>query len=170
ATWEWYVALAASVVATVDMVAARGHVIGDLAPDNLFVTADAHVAVVDVDGWQLARPGGSQPLPCPFSRPEYTAPAHLGGRGGGHRRGGEQGPGGAGRRGRRAPVPGPPPVRRHGGGRGPAVRRARHRPGPPMLADRDADGLACRDTAQHPAARARARPARHLLRRGSQCA
>ena len=79
ATWEWYVAVAASVVATVDKVSAHGHVIGDLAPDNLFVTADAHVAVVDVDGWQLARPGHSQPLPCPFSRPEYTAPEHLSG-------------------------------------------------------------------------------------------
>lgn len=75
-TWEWFLALAADLADTVRLVGSHGHVIGDLAPENLFVTADAHVAVVDVDGWQLTRADG-EPLRCPFSRPEYTAPEHL---------------------------------------------------------------------------------------------
>jgi DNA-binding helix-hairpin-helix protein with protein kinase domain len=77
ATWRWYVALAADLAATVGLVLGGGHLIGDLAPENMFVTASACVAIVDVDGWQLASPGGGDPLPCPFSRPEYTAPEHL---------------------------------------------------------------------------------------------
>lgn len=77
ATWRWHVAVAADLANTMKLIAERGYVVGDLAPDNLFVSARAEVAFVDVDGWQLAGSGGDAPLPCPFSRTEYTAPECL---------------------------------------------------------------------------------------------
>lgn len=76
-TWGWHVTVAADLAETMAMIAGRGHVVGDLAPDNLFVTARGEVAFVDVDGWQLAGGGDESPLPCPFSRSEYTAPEYL---------------------------------------------------------------------------------------------
>jgi DNA-binding helix-hairpin-helix protein with protein kinase domain len=77
ATWRWHVSVAADLAETMAMIAERGHVVGDLAPDNLFVTARAEVAFVDLDGWQLAGSGAGFPVPCPFSRTEYTAPECL---------------------------------------------------------------------------------------------
>jgi DNA-binding helix-hairpin-helix protein with protein kinase domain len=74
ATWRWHVAVAADLANTMALIADRGYVVGDLAPDNLFVTGRAEVAFVDVDGWQLTGNGRDAPLLCPFSRMEYTAP------------------------------------------------------------------------------------------------
>lgn len=73
-TWSWLVAVAADLAASVARLAALGVVIGDLAPQNVVVTGDAAVTLLDVDGWQVRPVAGGAPLPCPFSRPEYTAP------------------------------------------------------------------------------------------------
>src|SRR5262249_51769767 len=76
-TWAWWLGLAEDLARVVHMVHQRGHVIGDLAPANLFATATARATLVDADGWQLHDPGSRTDLLCPFSRPEYTAPDEL---------------------------------------------------------------------------------------------
>jgi DNA-binding helix-hairpin-helix protein with protein kinase domain len=76
-TWSWWLIVAEHLARTVHTVHQRGHAIGDLAPANLFVAMSGAVCLIDADGWQLSDPGRSRSLPCPFSRPEYTAPEHL---------------------------------------------------------------------------------------------
>jgi len=78
ATWSWWLTVAEQLARAVHAVHQQGHVLGDLAPANLFVTADATVTLIDADGWQLRDPAGGPDLPCPFSRPEYTPPELLG--------------------------------------------------------------------------------------------
>jgi len=77
ATWRWYLELALDLARTMRGIHRAGHVVADLSPENLFATAGATVAFVDVDGWQIHDPRGSTPLPSPFSREEYTPPEHL---------------------------------------------------------------------------------------------
>ncbi|MFI1708613.1 hypothetical protein ACWDDN_24915 [Streptomyces griseoruber] len=77
ATWRWYLELALDLARTVRAIHRAGHVVADLSPENLFATAAATVAFVDVDGWQIRDPRGRTPLPSPFSRDEYTPPEHL---------------------------------------------------------------------------------------------
>jgi DNA-binding helix-hairpin-helix protein with protein kinase domain len=77
ATWSWWLTVAEELARAVDLVHQRGHVIGDLAPANVFVSATGAVCLIDADGWQLYDPAADAELPCPFSRPEYTAPEHL---------------------------------------------------------------------------------------------
>ena len=77
ATWRWYLELALDLARTMRGIHRAGHVVADLAPENLFATAGATVAFVDVDGWQIHDPRGGTPLPSPFSRDEYTPPEHL---------------------------------------------------------------------------------------------
>jgi DNA-binding helix-hairpin-helix protein with protein kinase domain len=72
ATWSWWLTVAEELARAVHVVHQRGHVIGDLAPANLFAGASGAVCLIDADGWQL------HDLPCPFSRPEYTPPEYLG--------------------------------------------------------------------------------------------
>ncbi len=76
-SWLWYLQLGADLALTVADVGRQGHVIGDLAPPNVFVTRAAVATIVDVDGWQIRDPRGVTALPCAFSRDEYTAPEHL---------------------------------------------------------------------------------------------
>ncbi|MFD6680158.1 hypothetical protein [Micromonospora parva] len=78
ATWAWWFTLAEELARLVQSVHARGHLIGDLAPANIFVSASGGVCLIDVDGWQLHDRTTGKDLPCPFSRPEYTAPEDLG--------------------------------------------------------------------------------------------
>ncbi|MGC5052850.1 protein kinase [Micromonospora sp. DT48] len=77
-TWVWWLTVAEELARVVEAVHQRGHVVGDLAPVNVFVTATGGVCLIDVDGWQLHDPTTGVDLPCPFSRPEYTAPEVLG--------------------------------------------------------------------------------------------
>ncbi|MFF7971566.1 hypothetical protein [Streptomyces sp. NPDC007905] len=77
ATWRWYLELALDLARTMSAIHRAGHVVADLSPENLFATAGATVAFVDVDGWQIHDPRGGTPLPSPFSRDEYTPPEHL---------------------------------------------------------------------------------------------
>ncbi len=77
ATWSWWLTVAEDLARVVTLVHQRGHVIGDLAPANVFVSAAGGVCLIDADGWQLHDPTAGVELPCPFSRPEYTAPEHL---------------------------------------------------------------------------------------------
>ena len=81
-TWDWWLSLAEDLARTVHLVHRYGHVIGDLAPANLFVTASGRVRIIDADGWQVHVARTGEDLPCPFSRPEYTAPEELNGDGG----------------------------------------------------------------------------------------
>ncbi|MEH0844174.1 hypothetical protein V6U81_17440 [Micromonospora sp. CPCC 205711] len=78
ATWAWWLTVAEELARLVRSVHARGHLVGDLAPANVFVSAAGGVCLIDVDGWQLHDSATGQDLPCPFSRPEYTAPEELG--------------------------------------------------------------------------------------------
>jgi DNA-binding helix-hairpin-helix protein with protein kinase domain len=77
AGWFWLAAAATNLARMVARLNQLGVVVGDLAPPNLFVTGGAKLTVVDVDGWQIRPPRGGEPLPCPFSRSEYTAPELL---------------------------------------------------------------------------------------------
>jgi DNA-binding helix-hairpin-helix protein with protein kinase domain len=77
ATWAWWLAVAERLARAVHVVHQRGHVIGDLAPANLFVAPGGGVCLIDADGWQLRDPAGGPDLPCPSSRPDYTAPELL---------------------------------------------------------------------------------------------
>jgi DNA-binding helix-hairpin-helix protein with protein kinase domain len=79
ATWDWWLALAEDLARTVDLVHRHGHVIGDLAPANLFATGSGRVCFIDADGWQVHDARTGDDLLCPFSRPEYTAPEELDG-------------------------------------------------------------------------------------------
>ena len=78
ATWAWWLTVAEELARVVEAAHQRGHVVGDLAPANVFVTAAGGVCLIDVDGWQLHDPTTGADLPCPFSRPEYTAPEDRG--------------------------------------------------------------------------------------------
>jgi len=77
ATWLWWLAVAEDLARIVHTVHQRGHVIGDLAPANLFVSADGGVCLIDADGWQVHDERAGTDLLCAFSRPEYTAPEEL---------------------------------------------------------------------------------------------
>ncbi|MDP9793135.1 DNA-binding helix-hairpin-helix protein with protein kinase domain [Catenuloplanes nepalensis] len=77
-TWSWWLGAAEQLARSVHTVHQQGHVLGDLAPANLFAAADGAVCLIDADGWQLRDPAGGGHLSCPFSRPEYTAPELLG--------------------------------------------------------------------------------------------
>lgn len=77
ATWSWWLTVAERLARAVHVVHQQGHVIGDLAPANLFVSAGGDACLIDADGWQLHDPGGGPDLLCPLSRPEYTAPELL---------------------------------------------------------------------------------------------
>ncbi|RGC65762.1 Protein kinase domain protein [Micromonospora sp. MW-13] len=79
ATWSWWLTVAEELARVVHVVHQRGHVVGDLAPANVFVSASGGVCLIDADGWQLRDPVTGVDLTCPFSRPEYTAPEHLAG-------------------------------------------------------------------------------------------
>jgi DNA-binding helix-hairpin-helix protein with protein kinase domain len=79
ATWAWWLTVAEELARVVHVVHQRGHVIGDLAPPNVFVSASGGVCLIDADGWQLSDPATGTDLPCPFSRPECTAPEELDG-------------------------------------------------------------------------------------------
>jgi DNA-binding helix-hairpin-helix protein with protein kinase domain len=73
-TWAWLLRLGASLAEAVTLAHSRGHVIGDLAPANVYATAAAGACLIDCDGWQVRDPAGGSDYPCPMSRPEYTAP------------------------------------------------------------------------------------------------
>jgi DNA-binding helix-hairpin-helix protein with protein kinase domain len=77
ATWSWWLATAERLARAIHAVHQQGHVVGDLAPANLFVAPGGAVCLIDADGWQLRDPAGGPDLPCPFSRPEYTPPELL---------------------------------------------------------------------------------------------
>ena len=77
ATWNRYLMLAADLARAVGLVHDRGYTIGDLCPENLFVTPAATVVMTDVDDWQTGRPGDPGVLPCRGSRSAYTPPEHL---------------------------------------------------------------------------------------------
>ncbi len=79
-TWEWMLRFASGLAGLVDHVHARGHVIGDLAPENIYFTPKAGACLIDVDGWQIAAPAANSRLWCPFSRRDYTAPEVPNGR------------------------------------------------------------------------------------------
>jgi DNA-binding helix-hairpin-helix protein with protein kinase domain len=77
ATWNRYLMLAADLARAVGLVNERNYTIGDLCPENLFVTPAATVALTDVDDWQTGRSGDPGALPCRGSRPAYSPPEHL---------------------------------------------------------------------------------------------
>ncbi|MBL7258041.1 hypothetical protein [Paractinoplanes lichenicola] len=78
ATWTWWLEVAEDLARTVHAAHQRDHVIGDLAPANIFVSAAGTACLIDVDGWQLRDETTGTDLLCAFSRPEYTAPEELG--------------------------------------------------------------------------------------------
>jgi DNA-binding helix-hairpin-helix protein with protein kinase domain len=76
-TWAWWLRLAEELARTVHAAHQHGHVVGDLAPANVFATASGGAALIDTDGWQVHDAASGADLLCPCSRPEYTAPEDL---------------------------------------------------------------------------------------------
>jgi DNA-binding helix-hairpin-helix protein with protein kinase domain len=77
ASWVRYLMVAADLSRRVAVAHSRGYVIGDLCPDNIFVTKAASVTLADVDDWQIGHPGLSHAHPCRGSRADYTPPEHM---------------------------------------------------------------------------------------------
>lgn len=75
--WLWHFNVCEDLARTLVHVGEQRHVVGDLAPPNIFVTASAASVIVDVDGWQVYGGRSNGHFPCEFSRPDYTAPEHL---------------------------------------------------------------------------------------------
>ena len=70
--WKYLHRSARNLAAAVGALHARGYVIGDLNESNVLVNPMALVTVIDCDSMQVKI--GSQVLPCPVGKPDYTPP------------------------------------------------------------------------------------------------
>jgi DNA-binding helix-hairpin-helix protein with protein kinase domain len=78
ADWSFLVHAARNLASAFAALHARGHVIGDVNPGNVVVSAQALIKLIDCDSFQIqvdARTAAADPLfPCDVGVPQFTAP------------------------------------------------------------------------------------------------
>ena len=78
ADWSFLVHAARNLASAFAAIHARGHVIGDVNPGNVVVSAQALIKLIDCDSFQIqidARTAAADPLfPCDVGVPQFTAP------------------------------------------------------------------------------------------------
>jgi len=72
ADWSFLVHAARNLASTFEAVHARGHVIGDVNPGNVVVSAQALVKLIDCDSFQIN--ADNRLFPCNVGVPQFTAP------------------------------------------------------------------------------------------------
>lgn len=76
ADWAFLLKVACNLAQAVEMVHAKGHVIGDLNQTNVLVNKDGHVALIDCDSYQIRAATGQLYL-CEVGVREFTSPELL---------------------------------------------------------------------------------------------
>jgi DNA-binding helix-hairpin-helix protein with protein kinase domain len=74
--WKWgnSLSVAASLAGAVERVHQSNYVVGDLNADNILVTQDYSITIVDVDSFQVPRENSSEFYRCTVGKDEYTPP------------------------------------------------------------------------------------------------
>ncbi len=72
ADWSFLAHAARNLASAFEVVHARGHVIGDVNPGNVVVSAQALVKLIDCDSFQIS--AGDRLFPCDVGVPQFTAP------------------------------------------------------------------------------------------------
>lgn len=72
ADWSFLVHAARNLASAFETIHARGHVIGDVNPGNVVVSAQALVKLIDCDSFQISI--GERVFPCEVGVPQFTAP------------------------------------------------------------------------------------------------
>ncbi|MFO1372234.1 MAG: hypothetical protein U1F42_07515 [Candidatus Competibacteraceae bacterium] len=72
ADWSFLIHAARNLASAFEAIHARGHVIGDVNPGNVVVSAQALVKLIDCDSFQVSV--GSRLFPCDVGVPQFTAP------------------------------------------------------------------------------------------------
>jgi DNA-binding helix-hairpin-helix protein with protein kinase domain len=72
ADWSFLVHAARNLASAFEAIHARGHVIGDVNPGNVVVSAQALVKLIDCDSFQID--AGDRLFPCDVGVPQFTAP------------------------------------------------------------------------------------------------
>ncbi|MCB1919234.1 MAG: hypothetical protein KDJ28_04540 [Candidatus Competibacteraceae bacterium] len=72
ADWSFLIHAARNLASAFEAIHARGHVIGDVNPGNVVVSAQALVRLIDCDSFQIS--AGDRLFPCNVGVPQFTAP------------------------------------------------------------------------------------------------
>ncbi len=72
ADWSFLIHAARNLASAFEAIHARGHVIGDVNPGNVVVSAQALVKLIDCDSFQIS--AGDRQFPCEVGVPQFTAP------------------------------------------------------------------------------------------------
>lgn len=72
ADWSFLIHAARNLASAFETIHARGHVIGDVNPGNVVVSAQALVKLIDCDSFQIDT--GKRLFPCDVGVPQFTAP------------------------------------------------------------------------------------------------
>ncbi len=72
ADWSFLIHAARNLASAFETIHARGHVIGDVNPGNVVVSAQALVKLIDCDSFQIDT--GNRLFPCDVGVPQFTAP------------------------------------------------------------------------------------------------
>ncbi|NMQ18045.1 hypothetical protein E4P82_01835 [Candidatus Competibacter phosphatis] len=72
ADWSFLVHAARNLASAFETIHARGHVIGDVNPGNVVISAQALVKLIDCDSFQIDT--GNRLFPCDVGVPQFTAP------------------------------------------------------------------------------------------------
>ena len=72
ADWSFLIHAARNLASAFETIHARGHVIGDVNPGNVVISAQALVKLIDCDSFQIDT--GNRLFPCDVGVPQFTAP------------------------------------------------------------------------------------------------
>ena len=72
ADWSFLVHAARNLASAFEAIHARGHVVGDVNPGNVVISAQALVRLIDCDSFQIDT--GERLFPCEVGVPQFTAP------------------------------------------------------------------------------------------------
>jgi DNA-binding helix-hairpin-helix protein with protein kinase domain len=70
--WYYLHSIAQNIAYIVQVVHAKGYVIGDIKPENLLVNSRGCVSIIDTDSFQIVDPRSRKIYRCPVGSPEYT--------------------------------------------------------------------------------------------------
>ena len=72
ADWYYLHSIAQSVAYIVQVIHAKGYVIGDIKPENLLVNSRGLISIIDTDSFQITDHHSRKIYRCPVGSPEYT--------------------------------------------------------------------------------------------------
>jgi len=70
--WHYLHSIAQNVAYIVQVIHAKGYVIGDIKPENLLVNSRGRISIIDTDSFQITDSRSRKIYRCPVGSPEYT--------------------------------------------------------------------------------------------------